>query len=738
MCNMEIPPTLVIKELEATPLVSCLCVTQNCFELLSQSIDCFLFQSHPNKELVVVYEDNNPYISDIKDVYKDERIRFIEVPISPKKTLGELRNISVQGAKGDYMTQWDDDDMYHPDRIRLQLGLAIKGLNGSVGNVVNAVVIYDQKLRRSFLFNNYKFDGSILVHRQTFMDKIAYPSMNKSEDSMVRNALLADGSISAIMVPFMYLYRFHSKNTWDANHFHGLYSRSVALDQGATRFVAAANFLADPNYLKTVLQAVAMGKTPVFSKTVPKILHQTWKERRLPAHSAELTKTWISLHPGWTHKVWTDADCNEFVTAVWPELERLYRSFPYPIQRFDMIRYLILHTYGGVYLDLDMMPVKSLDFLTATQDFVVCKEPAEAAAIHKREYIISNAFMASPPQHKFITFLLQDLMTHKTSFKDRNNAILDTTGPFFMSRVYKRRPEGVRLLNPEYFMPLSYKEVDACVSAKDSLTFTKKSHSAYGIHLFEGSWWRPKEGNERPLYSTALTRVTGSSPIPKVIHLTWKTKELPPVFEALVSKMRTLHPDWTVKIWTDAEMMEFVKENTSKEPHRFQKYSEYTKTIQCCDYFRVFVLYVLGGVYLDLDIDLEKPIELPEYVTAFFPCEKVMSSLALVQHKNRDAIRIGNYAMGSVPGHPFFKYFLDRLQWAKSNDTGPNWVLETTGPGILTTSYHDYVKAGDSDVTILYPDLDAVGRCRCESIDGVVSCRVGPFGAHLHAGTWRQ
>jgi len=295
-----------------------------------------------------------------------------------------------------------------------------------------------------------------------------------------------------------------------------------------------------------------------------------------------------------------------------------------------------------------------------------------------------------------------------------------------MSRVYKKRPEGVRLLNPEYFMPLSYKEVDACVSAKDSLTFTKKSHSAYGIHLFEGSWWRAS--GERPLYSSALTRVGGISPIPRLIHLTWKA-------EALVSKIQALHPDWSIKVWTDAEMMEFVKEKA--EPHRFQKYSDYTKTIQCHDYFRVFVLYVLGGVYLDLDIDLEKAIELPEYVTAFFTCEKVMSPIALVQEKKRDTVRLGNYAMGSVPGHPFFKYFLDRLQSAKSNDTGPNWILETTGSGILTTSYHDYVK-GASDVTILYPDLDSLSRCRCESIDGVVSCRVGPFGAHLHEGTWRS
>jgi len=721
-------PTLVIKEI---PFVSCLCVTQNKFELLEQAIDCFLFQSHPVKELVVVYESNNPWIAEAKAKVKEaDSVRFIEVPIEPKKTLGELRNISVASSRGEYIMQWDDDDMYHPDRIRLQVALASRG--PACGNVVNSVVIYDQKLQRAFLFNNYKFDGSILVHKQTFLDKVSYPSQNRSEDSVVRNALLVDGSIVPLMVPFMYLYRFHTKNTWDERHFHGLYSRSVPLDQATTRLVAAANFLADPAFLKLALQTAAMGKKAVYPTTVSKILHQSWSSRTLVPHSAELTEGWKALHPGWTYKLWTDQECEDFVSAVYPEFLAKYKSFPYPIQRFDAVRYLILHTYGGVYLDLDMFPLKALTFLESCTEFVVCKEPAEAAGIHGRDFIVSNAFMASPPQHRFINHLLHDMLTYKSGFKDRNNLILDTTGPFFMSRVYKRRSDGVRLLHPAYFMPLSYKEVDACVSQSDSLTFYKKAHSAYGVHMFEGSWWRPQ--SEKALYSVSLPPVKGTSPIPKVLHLTWKTKELPAQFDALVSKMRTLHPDWTVRIWTDAEMLDFVKEHG--EPHRFQKYSDYTKTIQCCDYFRIFVLFVLGGVYLDLDIDLDRPIELPEYVTAFFPCEKVMSSVALVQHKNRDAVRIGNYAMGSVPGHQFFKYFLDRLQSAKSNDTGPNWILETTGPGVLTTSYHDYLK-GANDVTILYPDLDCDRRCTCESNDGVVSCRVGPFGSHLHAGTWR-
>ena len=37
----------------------------------------------------------------------------------------------------------------------------------------------------------------------------------------------------------------------------------------------------------------------------------------------------------------------------YPELIPVYESFPYAVQRWDAIRYLILYTFGGLYVDLD-------------------------------------------------------------------------------------------------------------------------------------------------------------------------------------------------------------------------------------------------------------------------------------------------------------------------------------------------------------------------------------------------
>lgn len=39
----------------------------------------------------------------------------------------------------------------------------------------------------------------------------------------------------------------------------------------------------------------------------------------------------------------------------------MYRSFPYNVQRWDTIRYMILYVYGGVYTDLDTECFKPIE-----------------------------------------------------------------------------------------------------------------------------------------------------------------------------------------------------------------------------------------------------------------------------------------------------------------------------------------------------------------------------------------
>lgn len=91
---------------------------------------------------------------------------------------------------------------------------------------------------------------------------------------------------------------------------------------------------------------------------------------------------------------------------------------------------------------------------------------------------------------------------------------------------------------------------------------------------------------------------------PYVIHLTYKTKEEIPF--SIVRNLKNLNPGFEVRLYGDKECIEFLEE------HFTQEHVELFKFIKDgpikADFFRVCVLYILGGVYLDVDTQLQQPL----------------------------------------------------------------------------------------------------------------------------------
>lgn len=208
-------------------LISCLCVSQNKTELVETSIECFLNQSYLNKELIFVYEDNNCFINDIKKKFIQKNIKFVETPSTPKKSLGELRNISINNSSGSILIQWDDDDVYHKERITNQYNFMIQ-------KKANAVML-DQRL---FLMDNilYKtniwpFEGSIMIKKNMFTDKKInwYSHDIKEEDTNLLINLLEINSVEFMNCPNLYIYRYTGNNVWDKKHFEEIVNVSYKL-----------------------------------------------------------------------------------------------------------------------------------------------------------------------------------------------------------------------------------------------------------------------------------------------------------------------------------------------------------------------------------------------------------------------------------------------------------------------------------------------------------------------------
>lgn len=227
---------------------------------------------------------------------------------------------------------------------------------------------------------------------------------------------------------------------------------------------------------------------------IPKIIHQTWKNENLPKAFQRLSNTWRDMLPNWEYRLWTDEMNREFVRTHYPDFLKKFDGYPKNIQRADAIRYLLLQTYGGLYVDLDFECLKP-DFVSLLEDadFVAGKEPYAHARRYGIEYIICNALMASVPGHPFVDYVCWRMMNHPHGWKVRHGGdILSSTGPFLLTDSYRKfsHKENLRIIEPQYLYPVCLGESKLIIENRVSPEMAARMNKAYAIHYFCGTWWR--------------------------------------------------------------------------------------------------------------------------------------------------------------------------------------------------------------------------------------------------------
>ena len=87
---------------------------------------------------------------------------------------------------------------------------------------------------------------------------------------------------------------------------------------------------------------------------IPFIVHQLWNTPEVPIPMLQYIETWMGKHPHWQYWFWTKESQEKFLRERYPKYLPQYLEYELDIQRADMIRFLILYEFGGIYADLDV------------------------------------------------------------------------------------------------------------------------------------------------------------------------------------------------------------------------------------------------------------------------------------------------------------------------------------------------------------------------------------------------
>lgn len=216
---------------------------------------------------------------------------------------------------------------------------------------------------------------------------------------------------------------------------------------------------------------------------IPLILHHTYKTATVPHPFDTYVVKWQILNPSLQQKVWSDADNTSFVETHYPEYFDAYSRLPYKIQQIDVVRYMYLHTHGGVYADIDLEPIRSIAPLINTNETMLALEPSDNKI--NMPFLISNYWMASPAHSEFLRIAIQTALQPFAYSGDYIMDVLNSTGCLMLNTVYRRFTDKKPiLLDSELFSPFTHDQI-----LKSRAACTKLSaRNAYAIHHFVGTW----------------------------------------------------------------------------------------------------------------------------------------------------------------------------------------------------------------------------------------------------------
>jgi mannosyltransferase OCH1-like enzyme len=197
--------------------------------------------------------------------------------------------------------------------------------------------------------------------------------------------------------------------------------------------------------------------------------------------------------------------------------------------------------------------------------------------------------------------------------------------------------------------------------------------------------------------------------IPKKIHQTYHNKHvLPEAICKNIEKIKALNPGWKYYLYDDNDIKAFIKTHYNEEMWKIYNMINPKYGAARADFFRYLLLYIEGGVYLDIKSTILYPLDklirsddyyiLSHWENSNFGRHKELSSCKICDE--REYLQ---WVLISEPKHPFLyaiiEYVINNIKnYSVFKDgIGKPGVLRITGPIAYTLAIQSQINSGIGD-----------------------------------------
>lgn len=177
--------------------------------------------------------------------------------------------------------------------------------------------------------------------------------------------------------------------------------------------------------------------------------------------------------------------------------------------------------------------------------------------------------------------------------------------------------------------------------------------------------------------------------IPRLIHQTYPTRNVPDEIGRSIENIKRANPDWHHCLYDDDDVAQFIRSNYGPRMLEYFERINPNYGAARADLFRYLLVYLKGGFYLDIKSSLSRPLD-----EALRPDD----AYVLSHWKNPPGKHWGvwpelpksipgefqNWHIAAVPGHPLLRAVI--LQVLENIDRYNPWIQGTGKLGVLRTT----------------------------------------------------
>ena len=173
---------------------------------------------------------------------------------------------------------------------------------------------------------------------------------------------------------------------------------------------------------------------------IPKIIHQTWKDKNLPPIIYKLVSENISFlkSQGYEYMFWTDEMILKLIAEEYPNFYNIYKLARTGVQKGDIARILLVYHYGDIYIDLDVLILRDFNEIldmSSNKLYITYEPSGQTNALYNSDKYLCNAFFAANKNNSMLKVLLNNIPEYIKNYTENIFQKFDIFGGSYFKAI---------------------------------------------------------------------------------------------------------------------------------------------------------------------------------------------------------------------------------------------------------------------------------------------------------------